>query len=183
MNMEDLAVRLLPPEEKAEMDRAVQALAAGDYSGFYEGNRRIVNNMLSVENAGEFLDFAAENTLERECFCAGFLCAKGRGLQIGGYEEDLTRPLTEFFKKSAPACPEILELIGREKIYTDRDDEDNFKKFLLCANNILERRGLRAAVLEDGVYCGCQYTVFVPDKTLAERLISGWQSENFRVYF
>ena len=60
-------------------------------------------------------------------YCAAFLCAHGYGIQIGGYEDDLTHTLTEFFHTQGMEYPEISEIVHKEKIYTDCSDYDNFK--------------------------------------------------------
>ena len=74
-----------------------------------------------------------------------------------------------------------LEIIRREKIYTDCADFDNFKKSLTEVNQVLDSRGLRLAVWEDCVYCDCEYTLLLLKKELAEQT-ARWQSENFEIY-
>ncbi len=182
MNIKDLAELLLSSEAKSEMEKSIQMIAAKDYSTFYEDNQDIVRNILFIETIDEFLEFVSENTLDVECFCAAFLCAKGYGIQVGGYEDDLTQTLTKFFEGKGFAYPEILEIIGKEKIYTDCSDYDNFKKSLTSINKILDEHGIRVIVFEDFVYCDCQYTMLVVSKTLANDLISEWQSDNFEIY-
>ncbi len=182
MNIKDLAELLLSSEAKSEMGKSIQMIAAKDYSTFYEDNQDIVRNILFIETIDEFLEFVSENTLDVECFCAAFLCAKGYGIQVGGYEDDLTQTLTKFFEGKGFAYPEILEIIGKEKIYTDCSDYDNFKKSLTSINKILDEHGIRVIVFEDFVYCDCQYTMLVVSKTLANDLISEWQSDNFEIY-
>ncbi len=44
------------------------------------------------------------------------------------------------------------------------------------------QNGIRVIVFEDFVYCDCQYTMLVVSKTLANDLISEWQSDNFEIY-
>ncbi len=182
MNIRDLAELLLSSNEKSEMENSIQMLNAKDYSKFYEDNQGLVRNILFIEAVDEFLDFASENTLDVECFCAAFLCARGYGMQVGGYEDDLTQALTKFFEEKGFAYPEILEIIGKEKIYTDCGDYDNFKKSLTSINEILDEHGMRVIVFEDFVYCDCEYTMLIVNKTLANDLISEWQSDNFEVY-
>ena len=182
MNVSSLAERLLSPEEKNEMQNSVQMLQAKNFSGFYDNNQSIVRNILFIENADEFLDFSNENSLDLECFCAAFLCAKGYGIQVGGYEDDLTHPLTAFFKAKGIDSPKVFEIINSEKIYTDCSDYDNFKKSLTAMNQILGLHGMRVVVLEDFVYCDCEYTVLIVDNTLADKLTSLWQSDSFEIY-
>ena len=182
MNASSLAELLLSPEEKNEMQNSVQMLQAKDFTGFYDKNQSIVGSILFMESVDEFLDFSNENSLDWECFCAAFLCAKGYGLQVGGYEDDLTQPLTAFFKARGIDCPEVSEIIGSEKIYTDCGDYDNFKESLTAINEVLSPHGMRIIVLEDFVYCDCEYTVLIVDNALADKLISSWQSDSFEIY-
>lgn len=182
MNITDLAAQLLSPEEKSEMQRSMQLLEAKDYAAFYEKNRDIVYSILFLETADEFLDFSTENALDMECFCAAFLCAKGYGIQIGGYEDDLTQAFTKFFGAKRLGCPEVLELIEAEKIYTDCGDFDNFKPSMDKINHILDPHGMRVLVLEDSIYCDCEYTLLLVEKTLAENAVSLWQGDSLAVY-
>lgn len=105
----------------------------------------------SLETLDEFLDFSKENSLDKECYCAAFLCAYGYGIQIGGYEDDLTHTLTEFFHTQGMEYPEISEIVCKEKIYTDCSDYDNFKKSMTAINQELDTHGIRLVVLEDFV--------------------------------
>ncbi len=182
MNIRDLAELLLSSDEKNKMGNSIQMLDAKDYSKFYEDNRDIVRNILFIETMDEFLDFVSENTLDVESFCAAFLCARGYGLQVGGYEDDLTQALTKFFEEKGFAYPEIIEIISREKIYTDCSDYDNFKKSLTSINEILDGYGMRVIVFEDFVYCDCEYTMLIVNKALANDIFSQWQSDKFEVY-
>ena len=182
MNASSLAELLLSPEEKNEMQNSVQMLQARDFTRFYDSNQSIVRNILFIESVDEFLDFSNENTLDIECFCATFLCAKGYGIQVGGYEDDLTHPLTEFFKDKGIDDPKVFEIISSEKIYTDCSDYDNFKKTLTAINQVLSPHGVRVIVLEDFVYCDCEYTVLIVDNALADKVASLWQSDSFEIY-
>ena len=150
MNVSNLAELLLSHEEKKEMQSSVQMLEANDFTGFYDKNQSIIRSILFIENADEFLDFSNENSLDTECFSAAFLCSKGYGIQVGGYEDDLTQPLTEFFKAKGIDYPEVFEIINNEKIYTDCSDYDNFKKSLTAINQVLDPHGLRVMVFEEG---------------------------------
>ena len=182
MNASSLAELLLSPEEKNEMQNSMQMLQARNYSGFYDNNQSIVRNILFIESVDEFLDFSNENSLDIECFCVAFLCAKGYGIQVGGYEDDLTHPLTEFFKAKGIDDPKVFEIISSEKIYTDCSDYDNFKKTLTAINQVLSPHGVRVIVLEDFVYCDCEYTVLIVDNALADKVASLWQSDSFEIY-
>ena len=182
MNALKLAELLLSPEEKNEMHISIQMLQAKDFYGFYDKNKDIVRSILFIESADEFLDFSNENSLDIECFCAAFLCAKGYGTQVGGYEDDLTHTLTEFFKVKGIDNPEVFEIIDSEKIYTDCGDYDNFKEALTAINQVLGTQGVRVIVFEDFVYCDCEYTVFIVDNAFADRLTSLWQSDRFEIY-
>lgn len=128
------------------------------------------------------MDFSKEDELDAECFCAAFLCAHGYGIQIGGYEDDLTHTLTEFFHTQGMDYPEISEIVYKEKIYTDCSDYDNFKKSMTAINRVLDVHGMRLTVLEDYIYCDCEYTVLRVDKTLVENVLSTWSSDNFEIY-
>lgn len=108
--------------------------------------------------------------------------AKGYGIQVGGYEDDLTHTLTAFFHTKGIEYPEITEIICKEKIYTDCSDFDNFKKSMAAINQILDTHGVQLIVLEDFVYCDCEYTVLCLDKALADKLLSSWSSDNFEIY-
>lgn len=182
MNISSLAELLLSPEEKIEMQNSMQMLEAKKFSEFYETNQSIVRNILFLESADEFLDFSNENSLDIECFCAAFLCVKGYGIQIGGYEDDLTQTLTAFFRAKKFDNPKIFEIINSEKIYTDCSDYDNFKKSITAINSVLDPYGIRVIVFEDFVYCDCEYTVLIVDNAIADRLTSSWQSDSFEVY-
>ena len=181
MNISSLAELLLSPEEKNEMQNSAQMLQAKDFTGFYDKNQSMVGSILFVESVDEFLDFSKENSLDMECFCAAFLCAKGYGIQVGGYEDDLTQPLTAFFKTRGIDYPEVFEIIQSETIYTDCGD-DNFKESLTAINEVLSPRGMRVIVFEDGIYCDCEYTVLIVDNALADQLTSSWQSNSFEIY-
>ena len=182
MNISNLAELLLSPEEKIEMQNSVQMLETRKFSEFYRINQNIVRSILFIESVDEFLDFSNENTLDIECFCAAFLCAKGYGVQVGGYEDDLTQALTSFFKTKKFDNPAIFEIINSEKIYTDCSDYDNFKKSMTAINSVLDSYGVRVIVFEDFVYCDCEYTMLLVDNDMADRLTSSWQSDNFEVY-
>jgi len=182
MNIINLAELLLSSEETNEMRKSIQMIEGKDYSEFYKYNQDIVQSILFIETIDEFLDFSSENALNLECFCAAFLSTKGHGIQVGGYEDNLTETLTEFFEAKGFDYPDIFEIIGKEKIYTDCSNYDNFKKSLTAINHVLDAHGLRIIVLEDCVYCDCEYTMLLVDKALANDLVSEWQSDNFEVY-
>ena len=160
----------------------MELLEQSNHSAFYEKNQSIIQSILFLETLEEFLDFSKENELDAECFCAAFLCAHGYGIQIGGYEDDLTHILTEFFHTQGMEYPEISEIVHKEKIYTDCSDYDNFKKSITAINQVLGVYGMRLIVLEDYIYCDCEYTVLRVDKTLAENVLSTWSSDNFEIY-
>lgn len=182
MDVLNLAELLLSPDEKNELHSSMELLEQSDYSAFYEKNQSIIQSILFLETLEEFLDFSKENELDAECFCAAFLCAHGYGIQIGGYEDDLTHTLTEFFHTQGIEYPEISEIVHREKIYTDCSDYDNFKKSMTAINQVLDSHGMRLIVLEDYIYCDCEYTVLRVDKALAENVLSTWSSDNFEIY-
>lgn len=181
MDMMELAGLIVSPEEWLVFQEAIRLLERDDYAGFYGKFPGVVQRVLFIDNREEFLDFAGENALDRECVCAALLCERGYGLSVGGYEEDLTPALTGFLQARGAAFPEVLEIIRREKIYTDCADFDNFKKSLTEVNQVLDSRGLRLAVWEDCVYCDCEYTLLLLKKELAEQT-ARWQSENFEIY-
>lgn len=182
MNVLNLAELLLSPDEKSELQSSMELLEQSDHAAFYEKNQSIIQSILFLESLEEFLDFSKENELDAECFCAAFLCAHGYGIQIGGYEDDLTHTLAEFFHTQGMEYPEISEIVCKEKIYTDCSDYDNFKKSLAAMNKVLDTHGGRLIVLEDCIYCDCEYTVLRVDKTLAEEVLSTWNSDNFEIY-
>lgn len=182
MNMVDLAARLLSPGKQAELEESLDLLERGEASAFYERNQVIVHGILFLKDEAEFLDFSGQDRLDRECFCAAFLCANGYGLQVGGYEEDLTEPLTDFFEGKGLASPELLEVINREVISTDCGGFDNFKEAVTDFNRVLEPRGVRLAVWEDCVYCDCEYTLVLLESSLAEQAAASWQSESLEWY-
>ena len=182
MNALSLAELLLSSEEKNEMQNSVQMLQVKNFSEFYDSNQSIVRNILFIESVDEFLDFSNENSLDIECFCVAFLCAKGYGIQVGGYEDDLTHPLTEFFKAKGIDDPKVFGIINSEKIYTDCSDYDNFKESLTAINQVLSPHGVRVIVFEDYVYCDCEYTVLIVDNALADKLSAAWQSDSFEIY-
>ena len=179
MNVLNLADLLLSPDEKKELQISTEMLEQSNYPAFYESNQNIIKSILFIETLEEFLDFSKENHLDMECFCAAYLCTHGYGIQIGGYEDDLTPALTEFFHTQGMEYPEI---VCKEKIYTDCSDYDNFKKSMAAINKILDTHGIRLIVLEDFVYCDCEYTVLSLDKTLADKVLSSWSSDNFEIY-
>ena len=182
MNVVDLTIMVLSSSEKNELQTSIDMLEQSNFSAFYEKNQSIIQSILFLETLEEFLDFSKEDELDAECFCAAFLCAHGYGIQIGGYEDDLTHTLTEFFHTQGIEYPEISEIVHREKIYTDCSDYDNFKKSMTAINQVLDVHGMRLTVLEDYIYCDCEYTVLRVDKTLAENVLSTWSSDNFEIY-
>ena len=182
MNILDLADLLLSPDEKKELQTSKELLEQSNYSAFYESNQNIIKSILFLETLEEFLDFSKENSLDKECYCTAFLCAHGYGIQIGGYEDDLTHTLTEFFHTQGMEYPEISEIVCKEKIYTDCSDYDNFKKSMTAINQELDTHGIRLVVLEDFVYCDCEYTVLKLDKALADKMFSSWSTDNFEIY-
>ena len=182
MDYIQLTGQLLSKEEQNEMKSSIELLENGDYRGFYEKNKDIIRSILFIEEPEEFLDFSGENELDRECFCFAFLCAKKHGIQIGGYEDDLTDILTAFFEEKEIGYPEIAGIIGRETIYTDCSDFDNFKKSMEEINRVLDVHGLKLVVFEDFIYCDCEYTALMLDKSLAERISTSWESDNFSIY-
>ena len=182
MNVLNLADLLLSPDEKKELQISTEMLEQSNYPAFYESNQNIIKSILFIETLEEFLDFSKENHLDMECFCAAYLCTHGYGIQIGGYEDDLTPALTEFFHTQGMEYPEISEIVCKEKIYTDCSDCDNFKKSVAAMNQVLDAHGVRLVVLEDFVYCDCEYTVLSMDKALADKVLSSWSSDNFEIY-
>ena len=78
--------------------------------------------------------------------------------------------------------PEISEIVRKEKIYTEYSDYNNFKKSMTAMNKVLDTHGVQMIVLEDYIYCDCEYTVLKVDKTLAEKVLSTWSSDNFESY-
>ena len=182
MKMMDLAKQLLSPAEQTELRESLDLLERGEASEFYERNQVVVHKLLFLQDEAEFLDFSAQDRLDGECVCAAFLCEKGYGLQVGGYEEDLTEPLTDFFEKQGLASPEVREILSREVIFTDCGDFDNFKDAVTDLNQVLEPRGLRLAVWEDCLYCDCEYTILLLEKSLAEQAAASWQSESLERY-
>lgn len=182
MDILNLADLLLSPDEKKELQSSMEMLENSNYSGFYEKNQSIIQSILFLETLDEFLDFSKGNELNAECFCAAFLCANGYGIQIGGYEDDLTQTLTEFFHTKGMEHPEISEIICKEKIYTDCNDYDNFKKSLIAINQVLDAHGVKLIVLEDFVYCDCEYTILNLDKALVDKVLATWSSDNFEIY-
>lgn len=182
MNILNLADILLSPDERNELQDSMEMLLQSNYSLFYEKNQSIIQSILFTETLDDFLDFSKENALDVECFCTAFLCIRGYGIQIGGYEEDLTHILTEFFHTQRMEYLEISEIICKEKIYTDCSDYDNFKKSLAAINKVLDIYGIQLIVLEDFVYCDCEYTILKLDKVLADKVLSSWSSNNFEIY-
>lgn len=182
MNVLNLAALLLSPDEKKELQISTEMLEQSNYPAFYKSNQNIIESILFIETLEEFLDFSKENHLDMECFCAAYLCTHGYGIQIGGYEDDLTTALTEFFHTQGMEYPGISKIVCKEKIYTDCSDYDNFKKSMTAINKILDTQGIRLIVLEDFVYCDCEYTVLSLDKTLADKVLSSWSSDNFEIY-
>ena len=182
MNVVDLTRTLLSASEKNEMQSSIDMLEQSNFSAFYEKNQSIVQSILFIESFDEFLDFSNGNHLDTECYCAAFLCAKGYGVQVGGYEDNLTRTLTAFFHSRRIEYPEITEIICKEKIYTNCSDFDNFKKSMAAINLVLDTHGVRLIVLEDFVYCDCEYTVLCLEKALADNVLSSWSSDNFEIY-
>jgi len=182
MDTASLTELLLTSEERDLMQKSVQVLEEKNYSEFYQGNQDIVQSILFLENIDEFLDFSKENSLDTECFCFAFICAKGYGIQIGGYEDDLTQTLTTFFETKGIMYPEILDIIKKEKIYTDCSDYDNFKRAMTEINGVLSTQGKQLVIFEDFVYCDCEYTILLVENAVADRLISSWTSNNFEIY-
>lgn len=182
MNASGLAELLLSPEEKNELRKSERMLWEKDLAGFYHENQSILRNILFIESLDEFLDFSDENTLDPECLSAAFLCAKGHGIQVGGYEDDLTQPLTEYFRAKGIDEPKVFEIIDGGRICTDCGDQDNFKDSLTAINQVLAPHGKRVIVFEDFVYCDCEYTVLVVDSALADEVIAAWQSDSFEIY-
>ena len=182
MDYMNLTEQLLSKEEQIEMESSTELLENGDYQGFYEKNKNIIWNILFIEELEVFLDFSGENELDRECFNFAFLCAKKYGIQFGGYEDDLTDTLTAFFEEKGLRYPEISGIIEREVIYTDCSGFDNFKKSMEEINQVLDVNGLNLVVFEDFVYCDCEYTVLVLDRSLAECISNSWESDNFSIY-
>ena len=119
MDVLNLAELLLSPDEKNELHSSMELLEQSDHSAFYEKNQSIIQSILFLETLEEFLDFSKENELDAECFCAAFLCAHGYGIQIGGYEDDLTHTLMEFFHTQGMEYREISEVVRKEKPYID----------------------------------------------------------------
>jgi len=171
MDVLNLADLLLSSDEKNELQSSMELLEQSDHSAFYEKNQSIIQSILFLDTLEEFLDFSKENELDAECFCAAFLCVHGYGIQIGGYEDDLTPALTEFFHVQGMEYPKVSEIVCKGKIYTDCSDYDNFKKSMTAINQELDTYGVRLVVLEDFVYCDCEYTILKLDKVLADKVL------------
>ena len=179
MDMMDLCGRLLTPDEQQEMQESLQLLKQEEYAPFYKKNREIISNLLFLDSLDEFLDFSGGNQLDPESYCCAFLCAKGNGLQIGGYEDDLTEKLTRFFARKGLLYPALSAIINREKIYTDCDASGNFEQAITDINAVLETHDRFLTVFSDFMYCGCQYTILLTNTACAEQIAAGWQSGNF----
>ncbi len=82
-----------------------------------------------------------------------------RAKKSGGYEEDAAPVFATFFNEKGYEYLELLESINKEKICIDCDDEENIslEKIVERINQILKLHGLELLVLEDGMYCSCEY--------------------------
>ena len=125
------------------------------------------------------MDFTGDDRLDPESYCCAFLCAKGNGLQIGGYEDDLTKKLTGFFVRKGLLYPELSAIINRETIYTDCDASSNFEQAVTEINAVLKAHDWFLTVFQDFMYCDCQYTILLANTACAEQIAAGWQSGNF----
>ena len=152
---------LLTPEEQQELQTSLKLLEDKNYSDFYEKNHDLISSILFIEDYEEFEEFTDEDDLDTECFCFAFLCAKNHGIQVGGYEDDLTERFIAFFDSKIPGYQEINAIIHGEKIYTDYDGNDNFKESLVKINQVLSAHHLQLIVFENCVYCACEYTVLL----------------------
>lgn len=182
MNIKDLMKSLLTPEEQQELHSSLKLLEDQNYSEFYEKSKDLIANILFIENYAEFNEFTQEDDLDTEYFCFAFLCGKNHGIQVGGYEDDLTERFTAFFDSQKPGYAEISAIIRAEKIYTDYDGKDNFAKSLKKINQVLSAHHLQLVVFENDVYCACEYTILLLGQSFADTVAASWESDNFRIY-
>lgn len=182
MTIKDLTHMLLTAEEGTELQHNLELLENKGYSDFYTANEKIIHNILFFEDFDEFLEFVNEEDLDVECFCFAYLCEKQHGISLGGYEEDVRPALTSFLIDKGINSPELQALIAKERIYTECDDVDNFKASVSAMNQILNNSGVRLVVFEDGMYCDCEYSLFVVKEDLYTDIINSWESDNFDLY-
>lgn len=125
------------------------------------------------------MDFSSGDRLDAECFCFAFLCTKGHGVQLGGYEEDVSPVLMDFMEAQGIGTPEALAPLEGGGLYTDCGDTDHLMETVAAINRALGACGRRLAVFEDSVYCDCEYTVLALGQGLAGELAASWDSRNF----
>lgn len=182
MMIKNLAHSLLTEKEENELQNALQLLDNKEYSAFYKENKKTIGNILFLNDLDEFLDFVSEEDLDIECFCFAYLCHKQYGISLGGYEDDVRPALTSFLNGKGINSLELQTFIAKERIYTECDDVDNFKSSICAVNEILKNDGVRLLVFEDGIYCDCEYSLFLVNENLYNDIVKSWESDNFEIY-
>lgn len=182
MNVQNLMERVLTSEENQKLKVLIELLKQKDYATFYEANSEILRNILFVENLDEFLDFINENDLDIECFEIAYMCQRQYGIQIGGYEDDVRPALISFFQHKGLLSQNLQFVLEKDRIYTDCSDTDNFKNSIILLNQILDEFGMRLLVLEDFVYCDCEFSLLLLKKDMCNELRQSWESDNFEIY-
>lgn len=181
VEVSDLTKLLLDPAQQERLRQSLVLLETGDWAGFYQRESQAVEQILFVQTAEEWLDFCAQQSLEPECFCFAFLCGQGKGLQLGGYQQDVAADLLAFLAGLGRDTPAIRGWLEAANIDIDWEEPEPFQRDLERLNQLLGSQDLQLVVWQDSVYCDCQYTLALLESREAARLAQTWESENFQI--
>ena len=109
------------------------------------------------------------------------MCGQGKGLQLGGYQQDVAADLLAFLAGLGQDTPAIRGWLEAARIDIDWEEPEPFQRDLERLNQLLGSQGLQLVVWQDSVYCDCQYTLALLESREAARLAQTWESENFQI--
>ncbi len=152
----------------AEEDfQALKALLEQEkFQEAYEQYEPVIRDMLSVFSEAEWINFCRQYGKIEEYPLRFHLAAwKGDCLELGGYEEDITERLMDYFQQKLPK--EVYCQIERHAVYLDIDEpSQELEPQLKPYQEQLERLGYGIKAYFDDTYCGGIYFVFLENMHL-----------------
>lgn len=129
-----------------------------NYLELYQLKKETINEMLLIESQSEFDDFLEdEDCLDENLFWLYDSAVEGNSLLIGGYEEDVTEKVTEFFKQKLPAP--IFDLIKADlhDLYVDLGTRDTLDSKIKTCNQNLVGTDYLIKIHYDDTFCDGVY--------------------------
>lgn len=175
MDFEKLAKEILSDEEINNINTLWRSLENKEYEVFYNINKNIICEMLLVNSYSDFLDFLEDEKINKTIFMCAWMEKNGKCIGIGGYEENIENKIILFLKRKINSIT-FLDTVTREKIFTDFDDEDNFKDYIRKINLHLVTQNLQFVLFFNDIYVQCSYYLFLFDNKITNSIIKGWNN-------